>query len=243
MRQQCRYSLGSIALWNRAENVDLVQSNKKETFYTSRHFSYYKFYVPEDISSFTVNLSDCKVLLKTPRVLANNDSCIEYIGLRAKALPLHRPTEFQQDWRNLSTQAEAVFLEERPYEAVHYYLLVVSHGRVSFSVNLTMSSCGDSGIYGPMQQKWYLNERGLVWDAQSTEQLSKEPTTGFQLFASRSDTTVTRSSPLEESDSTSNDLFGTTSDNNDTALTDPYREKSCVSKFDFTRIVNVRAFR
>ena len=85
------------------------------------------------------------MLLKTSRPLANNQSCIEYIGLRAKALPLHRPMEFQQEWRNLSTNATAVFTENRPYEAVHYYILVVSNGRVSFDVHIHMNHCGDSG--------------------------------------------------------------------------------------------------
>ena len=96
LRKQCRYSLGSIALWNRADNVALVQPHRKETFITQRHFSYYKFYVAEEVTQFQVTLSNCRVLLKTARPMANNESCIEYVGMRAKALPLHRPTEFQQ---------------------------------------------------------------------------------------------------------------------------------------------------
>ena len=36
------------------------------------------------------------MLLRTSRPDANNKTCIEYVGLRAKALPLHRPMEFQQ---------------------------------------------------------------------------------------------------------------------------------------------------
>ena len=63
LRQQCRYSLGSIALWNRAENVALIQPNQLETFQTTRHFSYYKFYIPEEINQFTVTLSNCKVCM------------------------------------------------------------------------------------------------------------------------------------------------------------------------------------
>jgi hypothetical protein len=78
--------------------------------------------------------------------------------------------EFQQEWRNLSTNATAIFTENRPYEAVHYYLLIVSNGRVSFDVKVKMNHCGDSGIYGPVQSKWYLNERGLVWDSSETEE-------------------------------------------------------------------------
>ena len=47
--------------------------------------------------------------------------------------------EFQQEWRNLSTNATAIFTENRPYEAVHYYLLIVSNGRVSFDVKVNFS--------------------------------------------------------------------------------------------------------
>ena len=89
------------------------------------------------------------MLLRTSKKDANNTTCIEYVGLRAKALPLHRPMEFQQEWRNLSTNATAIFTENRPYEAVHYYLLIVSNGRVSFDVKVNFSkknTCRDHVI-------------------------------------------------------------------------------------------------
>ena len=170
LRTKCRYSLGSIALWNRADNVELIQANDKglQTFITTRHFSYYKFYVPEDVNRFVLSLKNCRVLLKKPRPNLNNETCIEYIGIRASALPLHRPTEFQQEWRNLSANSTAKFVENRPHEGVYYYLLVVSNGRVGFEANLKIHHCGDSGIYGPGQKDWYLNERGLVWEDERT---------------------------------------------------------------------------
>ena len=80
-----------------------------------------------------------QVLLRTSKPDGNDKTCIEYVGLRAKALPLHRPMEFQQEWRNLSTNATAIFTENRPYEAVHYYLLIVSNGRVSFDAKVSFS--------------------------------------------------------------------------------------------------------
>ena len=52
------------------------------------------------------------MLLRTSRPDANNKTCIEYVGLRAKALPLHRPIEFQQEWRNLSTNATGQLISE-----------------------------------------------------------------------------------------------------------------------------------
>ena len=64
---------------------------------------------------------------------------------------------------------------------------------IIFFKKVKMNHCGDSGIYGPVQSKWYLNERGLVWDSSETEErkeksVPKEPTTGFQLFSGRIDT-------------------------------------------------------
>lgn len=223
LRQQCRYSLGSRALWNRADQVSLIQPNQLETFTTSRHFSYYKFYVPEDTNQFTVSLSNCQMLLKTPR----NVSCIEYVGLRAKALPLHqRTTDFQRELKNLSRNAIGSLVEDRPYEAVHYYLLVVSHGRVKFDVKLNLRHCGNSGIYGPAQRKWYLAERGLVWESEPKE--PKEPITGFQLFTS---------SRLSKSDENGEESFQADNITNLSTY-----DENCISKFDFTRIDNVRAF-
>lgn len=230
LRQQCRYSLGSIALWNRADNVELIQANLKQTFYTSRHFSYYKFYIPEDIHQFSLTLSDCQVHLK--RSIKSNESCVEYIGLRAKALPLHRPKEFRQEWRDLPLNGSATFTEDRPYEASHYYLLVVSQMRVSFSANLSLQHCGESGIYGPVQQKWYLNERGLVRSS-SNKDVPKEPTDRFQLFAT--------SLSKQQDDYTTFEYL----QNNYSSSSGPASGselQSCISKFDFTRIDNVRAF-
>jgi len=76
LRKPCRYSLGSIALWNKAENVARIQPYRQEQFVTQKHFSYYKFYSPDDISQFSLTLSNCASLLKHSRPLINNQTCI-----------------------------------------------------------------------------------------------------------------------------------------------------------------------
>ena len=42
-----------------------------------------------------------------------------------------------------------------------------------------------SGLYGPGQNDWYLDEKGLMHSDSFNQSKPKEPTTGFQLFASR----------------------------------------------------------
>ena len=246
LRKPCRYSLGSIALWNKAENVARIQPYRQEQFITQKHFSYYKFYSPDDISQFSLTLSNCVSLLKHPRPLSNNQTCIEYIGLRANALPLHQPVDFQQEWRNLSANASATFIENRPYESTHYYLLVVSYGRVVFDVLLEFQHCGESGIYGPVQKEWYLNERGLVYDGKSDEDQEpnnpKEPTSGFQLFSSRSrlqSGAENEGFSLARDDSLASSVSTLV---NSSAIGSGSSFSNCISKFDFTRIDNVRAF-
>jgi hypothetical protein len=61
---KCRYSLGSIALWNKAEQVELVNPYTGDTLTTKKHFSYYKFFVPENVDSFELELSNCSVQIQ-----------------------------------------------------------------------------------------------------------------------------------------------------------------------------------
>ncbi len=58
---KCRYSLGSIALWTRAEQVELVNPYSGLTLTTKKHFSYYKFFLPENVDSFQLTLANCTV--------------------------------------------------------------------------------------------------------------------------------------------------------------------------------------
>ena len=51
-----------------------------------------KFFVPDDADSFELTLSECVVHLAQPRPsLSNETDCIEYVGFRGRALPIHTP--------------------------------------------------------------------------------------------------------------------------------------------------------
>ena len=57
--QHCfRYSLGSIALWTRADGgVQLILSHSPQFFRTRRHFSYFRFFVPDAVDAFKLVIS------------------------------------------------------------------------------------------------------------------------------------------------------------------------------------------
>lgn len=60
---KCRYSLGSIAIWTRAEQVELIVPFVPREYTTKKHFSYFKFFLPDNIDAFQLRLSNCSVQL------------------------------------------------------------------------------------------------------------------------------------------------------------------------------------
>jgi len=51
--------------------------------------------------------------------------------------------------------------------------------------NLSPLKGGMKGLYGPGQHDWFLDEKGLMHSEKYNKSQPKEPTAGFQLFASR----------------------------------------------------------
>ena len=274
---RCRYSLGSIAIWSRAESVDLILANygeeggkKNSQYHTRKHFSYYKFFIPDDAHRFKLTVSNCFVSLRHYRASINNISCIDYVAYRGRALPIHDPDmnsgNGQKSSKNLSAGKIITFIEERPLRSSYYYLLVVSHGRVTFSIDVKYYGCGQVGLYGPSQREWYLNERGLMYGLDSasgntnTNKPPKEPTTGFQLFASRQlldQIQLDENYDLvqQEQNITSNDINSIDNNKINGSVVDETRsgqrevKKSkedpsvfCISTFDFTRTDNLGSF-
>ena len=73
--------------------------------------------------------------------LSNQTHCLEWIGYRARALPIHSPdlpinNQAAGDSRSNglggfnSTNPSVTFEEGRPYKSQYYYVLVVSKGRI-----------------------------------------------------------------------------------------------------------------
>ncbi len=241
LRRRCRYSLGSIALWTRAEGgVELILANTPQTFKTRRHFSYYKFSVPDAVDAFKLTIRNCTILVRRPRPNADaEDTCIDFVDIRAGALPFHRPDDSPTGVSNITSTSNASFFEPRPYRDSIYYVIVVSHGTVTFEVDLQLKDCGETGLYGRQQREWYLSERGLMWSDKYNASQPKEPKTGFQLLTTRPLSKIlldngTSEGKLAEFEASSS----ATGDSDDLTLDD----STCISTFDFTRIDNVAEF-
>ncbi|XP_059082591.1 uncharacterized protein LOC131880099 [Tigriopus californicus] len=233
LKKKCRYSLGSIALWSRAEAVETISPNEVLTFRTKRHFSYYKFHVSDDVDAFKLGVANCIVKVRQARPNQVKDACIDFVGIREGGLPFFSPNN-SNGYSNVTSKQNITFYESRPQKSKTYYMLVVSQGQVTFDVTLSLKSCGEMGLYGRHQREWYLSERGLIWSELFNESLPKEPTTGFQLFATRPHLSI-----LNETDKLNNFKFEniTWSEDDLKSLSD-----SCLSSFEFNRIDNVNEF-
>ena len=73
------------ALWNRAESVELILPNGgKQNFRTKKHFSYYKFFVPDDVDHFRLTMTSCTVTLQQRSIGLHDGDCIDYVAIRGK---------------------------------------------------------------------------------------------------------------------------------------------------------------
>ena len=251
LRHRCRYSLGSVALWSRTEEVDLIlPNNGPQRFTVKDRSSYLKFFVPDDTDSFELTVSDCVVHLARPRpALSNETHCIEWIGYRARALPIHSPDDYDvsRSSRNLggfnSSNPSVTFVEKRPYKSQYYYVLVVTKGVVSYSVSLTFAGCGSSGLYGPSQRHWYMVERGLILPEGDSETVpqTKEPTSGFQLFARRGSQDFAAKLETQPDFQSLDDK--STSKLDAVSLKNQSSSPSCVATFYFSKITDVQPFK
>ena len=180
IHQKCRYSLGSIALWSVTDNVEQIIPHSTKSYVTRKHFSYYKFFIPSNINTFRLTLSNCSVLTEAHPSIVNKDQCIEYANIRDRALPKHIPEVDGKS--NILKNSTVVFYEDRPYRDSYYYLLVVSSAKVSFDLKLDYTDCGNPGLYGKKQKNWRMTEEGLKYNISITDFDDKEPKHSFQLF-------------------------------------------------------------
>ena len=177
-----RYSLGSIALWSVADSVETINPYVARNYVTRKHFSYFKFYIGDNVQRLVVSLSNCTVLSGQPHS-GDRDQCIEYASLRDRALPRHTPEH--GGVTDISVNMSATFTEERPYKDSYYYLLVVSSNTVSFHFSMDYKECGKAGLYGREQKDWMMTESGLKYNISQSEAKSSdtERQHSFQLFS------------------------------------------------------------
>ena len=222
IHQECRYSLGSIALWSVADNVEKIVPYNKLTLVTKKHFSYFKFFITENINSFSLTLTNCTVLTEVHSSIISKDQCIEYANIRDRALPKHIPEVNGKS--NILVNQTVTFEEERPYKNSYYYLLVVSSAKVSFDLKLDYKDCGNAGLYGQRQKNWRMTEEGLKYNI--SDGFNKEPKHSFQLFS------VDLNNEIDD-----NKLFEDEFKDNDKGENFvPYSDAVCRTTFDFSRI-------
>ena len=225
IHKKCRYSLGSIALWSQADNVEHIIPHNKLSLVTKKHFSYYKFFIPDNINTFSLTISNCSVLTEVHPSIYHKDQCIEYANIRDRGLPKHTPEVGGKS--NILINSTVAFQEDRPYKDSYYYLLVISSATVSFDLQLDYTECGNVGLYGRGQKNWRMTEEGLKYNI-SVNNFDKEPKHSFQLFT----VNVKLPSDLE---SNYNLL---TDDMEDTKANEDIEDVGniCRTTFDFSRI-------
>ncbi len=54
---------------------------------------------------------------------------------------------------------------------------------MSFDADLRLAGCGEAGLYGKRQHKWFLTEKGLMWAEEVNSTAPREPADGFQLLS------------------------------------------------------------
>ena len=148
------------------------------------------------------------------------------------------------------------FTESRPYKSQYYYVLVVTKGLVSYSVQLKFGGCGNSGLYGPSQRDWYMVERGLIkqqgngsgpGESGDKPPQSKEPTTGFQLFARRGNQDLLKLQTQPDFKTFDGGDGGSVRGNGSLLQGSSQEVDSslphCIATFDFSKITDVQPFK
>ena len=220
IHQQCRYSLGSIALWSVADSVQTINPYVSKSYVTKKHFSYFKFYIGDNVQGFVVRLSNCTVRSAQPSRVGSEE-CIEYASVRDRALPRHTPEH--GGITDITVNQSVSFSEERPYKNSYYYLLVVTSNTVSFHFSIDYTECDKAGLHGTEQADWIMTDEGLKYNI-SQKPPDKEPQHSFKLFTMD----VKLPKEVEKNFDLPNTNHGEKKIEKD--------EISCRSTFDFTRI-------
>ncbi|XP_043483098.1 post-GPI attachment to proteins factor 6-like isoform X3 [Leptopilina heterotoma] len=160
---KCRYSIGSVALWNQMGDIQNIPLGYQKTMKTSEAISYYKIFIPSGTWHFQVQIWGCNFIRKT-----DNDMripCILGLALEARVLPVFNHTHLSSIG-NLTNSDTYTFTELSPYEDSYYYLLVISNTTITFNVEVITSDCPvkviDKSIVKTLLSATYLPKESLT---------------------------------------------------------------------------------
>lgn len=131
LSHRCRYSLGSIASWSQHPDVMLLTPHVPTSVESSSQFTYFKFFVPENIWLLEVAITNCTI-----QALGIGDEylCVQGFGLQADSLPF--PVDV-----NVTVGGTFLYNQPQPRMQTYYYLLVTASSEISFTVSVNMKEC------------------------------------------------------------------------------------------------------
>ncbi|CAG0890026.1 unnamed protein product [Darwinula stevensoni] len=149
---RCRYSLGSIAFWTVASNVGLVPVNQPTFLHSKEHFTYYRFYVPENVWNIQVELSRCEVIVQYNE--SKPENCLSGVYLRPNALP---SVENSTPLGPLQSK-KSMNWNFSPHTDSYYYLLFVGESVAQFQIEIYMKECQPSSLEESPRVHYFVEE-------------------------------------------------------------------------------------
>lgn len=139
---KCRYSLGSIAMWNQKDHIKTLYTGMVQTVRTHENLSYYRFHIPSHTWFLEVSISNCQTL---EQIIDGSTGehlvrwCIKFLSLQARSLPTYNP---EKGVVNITQGGNYIFTEFRPYSDGYYYLLIDTEGETSIDITIRTRECG-----------------------------------------------------------------------------------------------------
>lgn len=152
---KCRYSLGSMASWNRRTDIHLLNPTVTLEISPISIISLFKIFVPEDTWAMEIEISNCSP--------SNNSagsaiqSCVSDFGIRAHALPFPEHINITND------SNEFLHIISQPETDAYYYIMIISEPHVTFTITANLQACS---------LLWYHNKNKFNQLPTSDEQLS-----------------------------------------------------------------------
>ncbi|GAB6026616.1 hypothetical protein CHUAL_013023 [Chamberlinius hualienensis] len=154
---------------------------------SSSQYTYFKFFVPENIWLVEVTLSNCTIrALLGISELDFSESCAQGFGLQADSLP------FSTDV-NITVDTNFIYSQPQPRTQTYYYVLVASSTEIAFTIIVNMKECvygsGSSlfqepGLPSFYTSSWYSSSSTVTFEHSSL--LTSSPTISPSVTSSNS---------------------------------------------------------